>query len=74
MASVRELELKVLDWETRYILESLAKEMQRLKVINESSTDEDEVADAGNDYIELSGLYERLSSEAISQFGPKIIK
>ena len=74
MTLIRELELKIIDWETRYILESLAKEMRRLKAINETSNDEDEAADAGNDFIELSGLYERLSSEAINIFGPQIVE
>ncbi|WP_460237306.1 hypothetical protein [Aurantivibrio plasticivorans] len=61
------------DWETRYILESLAAEMNRLKTINATSKDEDEAADAGNDYIEISGLYERLSSEAVNVFGEQIL-
>lgn len=74
MSSLRELDIKIIDWETRYILESISKEMQRLKLINETSDDEDEASDAGNDFIELSGLYKRLSSEAISKFGAQIIE
>jgi hypothetical protein len=47
--------------------------MKRLKLINETSEDEDEAADAGNDYIEISGFYERLSDKAVSVFGEQII-
>lgn len=73
MTNIREMEATLSDWEARYVLESLSKEMERLKKINAESEDEDEVADAGNDFIELSGLYERLSTEAISIFGNQIL-
>ena len=74
MALIRELDVKIIDWEARYILESIYKEMQRLKLINEKSEDENEASDAGNDFLALSGLYERLSSEAINTFGAQIIE
>lgn len=74
MASIRELDVRLIDWEAKYVLESISREMQRLKAINETSTDEDEAADAGNDFIELSGLYERLLSEAINKFGAQIVE
>ena len=74
MASIRELDIKLIDWEVRYVLESMSGEMRRLKAINETSNDEDEIADAGNDFIELSGLYERLLSEAINKFGSQIVE
>ncbi|GAB1257716.1 hypothetical protein NBRC116494_22180 [Aurantivibrio plasticivorans] len=73
MATIREMNISSNDWETRYILESLAAEMNRLKTINATSEDEDEAADAGNDYIEISGLYERLCSEAVNVFGEQIL-
>ena len=73
MTNLRELDLSLLDWETRYILESVSKEMARLKTIAEKSQNEDEAADAGNDYIEISGLKERLEKEAISVFGNQIV-
>lgn len=73
MTNIREMEATLSDWETRYVLESLSKEMKRLKKINAESEDEDEVADAGNDFIELSGLYDRLSTEAKSIFGDQIL-
>jgi|TARA_Y100000296_G_C5139004_1_gene239885 hypothetical protein len=73
MAAIREMSISSNDWETRYILESLSAEMNRLKTINATSEDEDEAADAGNDYIEISGLYERLSTEAVKVFGEQIL-
>jgi hypothetical protein len=61
------------DWEVRYILESLSKEMNRLKLINSTSDDEDTAADAGNDCMEISGLFERLSKNAVAVFGEQIL-
>lgn len=72
MTRLRELKLSLLDWETRYVLESLARETERLRVIAEQSEDTDEAADAGNDYIEVSGLKERLENEAEAVFGEQI--
>ncbi len=73
MTIIRELDISICDWETRIILESLQREMARLKSINDTSNNEDEVADAGNDYIEISGLYERLEKEAVEKFGDQIV-
>ena len=73
MSEIRELKVTLNDWETRYVLESLSKEMDRLKSINRESDDEDEVADAGNDYLEISSLFENLSSNAVSLFGEQIL-
>ena len=73
MTVIRELNVNLNDWETRYILESLSKEMAHLKAINASSEDEDEAADAGNDFIEVSGLYEQMSSDAVAVFGQQIL-
>ncbi|MET1257465.1 hypothetical protein [Aliikangiella maris] len=75
MANTRELEVSINDWEARYVLESLFREMNRLKLINATSEDEDEdeAADAGNDCIEISGFYERLSEKAVSVFGEQIL-
>ena len=69
MACIRELDVKLNEWETQYVLESLSLELQRLKVLNAKSDDEDVAADAGNDFIELSILYERLLKSAVALFG-----
>jgi len=73
MTVIRELNVNLNDWETRYILESLSKEMSHLKAINSSSQDEDEAADAGNDFIEVSGLYDQMSANAVEVFGQQIL-
>lgn len=72
MSTLRELKISLLDWEARAILESLSKEIERLKEIAEKSDDEDEAANAGNDCLELVGLKERLESEAVAVFGSQI--
>ena len=69
MTTKRELNLTLLDWEARCILESISKEMARLKTIAEESEDENEAADAGNDYLEIAGITERLENEAKNVFG-----
>ncbi len=72
MTNVRELTISLLDWEARIILESVTVELKRLKKITETSDDEDVVADAGNDYLEVLGLKERLENKAVSIFGKQI--
>lgn len=72
MAELREVTVTLLDWEARYVLQSISNELQRLKVIAETSEDPDDAVDAGNDYVELIGLYESLSETAISTFGEQI--
>lgn len=72
MANVRELNVSLLDWETRIVLESVSRELSRLKEINETSEDEDIAADAGNDYLEMLGFKERLEATAVSIFGEQI--
>ncbi|QUX92290.1 hypothetical protein CYL31_13155 [Marinomonas sp. A3A] len=72
MTYIKELTISLCDWETRIILESVSREASRLKSICEHSEDEDEAADAGNDYLELIGLKERLENHAIELFGQQI--
>ncbi|WP_435237185.1 hypothetical protein ACR30L_06325 [Psychromonas sp. PT13] len=52
---------------------TLSREMERLKTINSESDDEDKIADAGNDYLEISSLFDNLSSNAVSLFGEQIL-
>ena len=73
MTLKRELTVSLVDWEVRCILESISREMMRLKTIAEESNDEDEAIDAGNDYLDIAGLSERLEAEAKEIFGAQII-
>lgn len=72
MTYIKELTISLCDWETRIILESINQEASRLKYICEHSEDEDEAADAGNDYLEVIGFKERLEKQAIELFGQQI--
>jgi hypothetical protein len=72
MANLRELNISLLDWEARMVLESLNREKQRLKILQETTDDEDEAADAGNDLLEIAGLLERMELLAKSIFGDQI--
>ena len=73
MAEVREVKVSLLDWETRIVLESIERELQRLRQVTETSNDEDAIADAGNDYVQAAGLKERLQQEAKAVFGEQFI-
>lgn len=73
MTIKRELNISLLDWEARYILESITREMEWLKALSEKSDDEDEAADAGNDFLEIAGLKERLEAEVKSVFGEQFV-
>ncbi|PCJ14500.1 MAG: hypothetical protein COB04_15160 [Gammaproteobacteria bacterium] len=72
MTAIREIEISAIDSEARIILESLHREMERLKAINANSDDEDEAADAGNDYLEVSSLYDKVKGVAVPTFGNQI--
>lgn len=69
MAEVREIKVSLLDWEARIVLESIERELQRLRHVTETSDDEDAVAEAGNDYLQVLGLKERLQEQAEAVFG-----
>ncbi|MFH4786230.1 hypothetical protein [Vibrio diabolicus] len=73
MANIRELTSRFTDWEARIVLESITNELERLRVLAETSDDEDMAADAGNDYIEVKLLKDRLEKEASSVFGEQIL-
>ncbi len=73
MANVRELSTTFVDWEARILLAALTREASRLRELTETSADEDVAADAGNDLLEVCGLLERLSANAIGVFGDQIL-
>lgn len=74
MTNIREIKISAIDSEVRIILESLHREMERLKAINANSDDEDEdeAANAGNDCLEVSSLYNKVKETAVSTFGSQI--
>lgn len=72
MSELRELDLRLCDWETRAVLAAIWRETQRLRLLNETAEDEDVQADAGNDYLALAGLYQQLKEQATRVFGNQI--
>jgi hypothetical protein len=73
MAEVREITVSMVDWEVHVVLEGVERELQRLRQITETSDDEDAVADAGNDYLQVAGLKERLLAQARAVFGERFV-
>jgi len=73
MSNIITVEIAVVDSEARILLESLQHEIERLKRINATSEDEDEAIDAGNNYIEVSSLYEKIKKKSILTLGKQRI-
>lgn len=59
--------------ELKIILEALVEKEARMSTICESSDDEDEIADVGNDLIELRLLLNPLKERAITKYGSSIV-
>ena len=59
--------------ELKIVLESLTEMENRMATICATSDDEDEIADTGNDLIELRLLLKSLKEKAIKQYGKNII-
>ncbi|KPZ59442.1 hypothetical protein OIZ54_03550 [Pseudoalteromonas sp. A3] len=67
-----QFKLELAGSELKYVLEGLIALEQEMAKICETSDDSDEVADVGNDLIELRLLLNPLKERAISQFGDSI--
>jgi hypothetical protein len=65
-------QLSLVESELKIILEALTELESKMAKICDSSNDEDEVADIGNDLIELRLLLKPLREKAISQYGENI--
>jgi len=68
------LDLQFTESEAKILLESLAGQEQQLARECESSGDEDTVADAGNDLVELRLLLSRVREAAVAQFGKRVLE
>ncbi|HET6149795.1 MAG TPA: hypothetical protein VFH68_19810 [Polyangia bacterium] len=60
--------------EAKILLESLMSQERQLLELSETSDDEDAVADAGNDLIELRLLLNRMRDTAVAKFGKRVIE
>ncbi|WP_431256835.1 hypothetical protein ACQ86G_19305 [Roseateles chitinivorans] len=69
---MKSLTLDLTRWQAQRILEALTELDARWVDICQTSTDEDEVADYGNDLIELRMTLESVKEQAIAAFGPGV--
>ena len=65
--------LNLAQLELKIILEALIEKEERMREICESSDDEDEISDVGNDLIELRLLLNPLREKAVEVFGKNIL-
>ena len=70
---MKKFQLSLVESELKIILESITEMESKMKNICESSSDEDEIADIGNDLIEVRLLLKVLKSQALSEYGENII-
>ena len=70
---MKALELKLVESEVKILLEALIEQEKRYMQICDSSDDEDEIADIGNDLIELRLLLNPLRGDALKEFGDQVL-
>jgi len=68
------LALQFAESEAKILLESLMVQERQLLQVCETSDDEDAVADAGNDLVELRLLLNRVRDAAVTQFGNRVLE
>lgn len=71
---MKKLELSLVESETKVLLEALMERESAMADICESSDDEDEIADTGNDLIELRLLLKVVRERAIALFGKSVLE
>lgn len=70
---MKNFELSLVESEAKLLLEAVAELERKWLAICDSSTDDDEIADYGNDLIELRLLKARFEQEAQAKFGPHVL-
>jgi hypothetical protein len=68
-----EFTLELVESELKIVLEALTDMENRFTKICNTSKDEDEIADIGNDLIELRLLLKPLKEKAIESYGDNIV-
>jgi hypothetical protein len=71
---MRKFELSLTESEVKLLLEALTETESRMAHICETSKDEDEVAEIGNDLTELRLLLNPLREKAVQQYGESILQ
>lgn len=67
------LELLMVESETKIVLEALTEKESKLLSLCDESDDEDVVADAGNDLVELRLLLNSFRQRAVKLFGDGVL-
>lgn len=68
-----QFKLELVESELKIVLEALMEMETRMSKVCDSSDDEDEVADIGNDLIEVRLLLNPLKEKAVEKFGEGIL-
>ncbi len=68
------LSLNLVESEAKMLLESLIEKEQAMSEICETSTDEDLIAEIGNDLIELRLLLNTVKEKAVTAFGESVLE
>ena len=71
---MKKLELSLVESEAKILLEVLMEKEAVMARICESSNDEDEIADMGNDLIELRLLLKVVKERAVPLFGKSVLE
>jgi hypothetical protein len=70
---MKSFNLDIVESEVTILLEALTKMEHRMENVCATSEDEDEIADVGNDLIEVRLLLKSLQEKAIKQYGNNIV-
>ncbi|MFE8073511.1 hypothetical protein QQM79_20880 [Marinobacteraceae bacterium S3BR75-40.1] len=70
---MKSLQLNLTESDTRFVIESLRELEKKWAAICETSEDEDEISDYGNDLIELRLLIKTTEEQAIKTFGDGVV-
>lgn len=71
---MKKLVLSLVESEAKILLESLIERENKMEEICDTSDDEDEIADIGNDLIELRLLLKVIRESSVSQFGSSVLE
>lgn len=71
---MKKLELSLVESEAKILLEALMEKEAAMEEICESSDDEDEIADIGNDLIEVRLLLKAIKERAVPLFGKSVLE
>jgi len=66
------MNIELLEWQAKIILKSLLEREQQLRHVIEGSSDENAVADASNDLVELKMVQNHLTERGVEAFGDSI--